>query len=347
MADAVSVANQSGGSPDSDTLSVRRHRLLAWLAAERGALDWSLLDLDARTLTEFPVFETSNWSVKDLLAHVAAWDRWQHQTMAALLTGDQPDFAAAADWDVFNAAAVAAWRDRTLAEVISEMRAARSAWVEWIRQVPLHRFFQTREVDGWDWTFPGCLQVQWEHDAEHAAQLATWRAEQTLMETGPKAVLVTALHAARDELLTAVNLVPAEERSSRPVCGEWTSKDVVGHQADWEQLGVVGLRDMAAGRPPDIASIPDVDAWNARHVAARRDQTWQNCWSDLRETREDLLRVIERTPQDTLDRSYLFPWGPESTAYRWVRVFAKHDREHALDLRRAMEVGEPPGAAGA
>lgn len=123
-------------------------------------------------------------------------------------------------------------------------------------------------------------------------------------------------------------------------------KDVVGHQADWEQVGVVGLRDMAAGRTPDIAPIPDVDAWNARHAAVRRDQTWRACWSDFRETREELLRVVEGTSQETLDRAHPFPWGPESTAYRWVRVFAKHDREHALDLREAMGVGQPPETAG-
>ncbi len=341
-----STSNREASCEDADVLVLRRRRLLARLAAERGALVWQLLDLEMQTLTESRVFEVGDWSVKDLLAHVAAWDRWQHQAMAALFAGNQPDFAAAADWDVFNAAAVGASRDRTLAEVLTEMRAARSTWSEWIREVPLKRFFEPREVEGWDWTFPGCLQVQWEHDAEHAAQLAAWREEQPHTDAGPKVVLLFALDAAREEFLTASDLVPAEERSSRPVCGEWTLKDLVGHQADWERVGVIGLRHMAAGRPPDMASIPDIDAWNAERAAARSDQSWQACWSDLHETREELLAVLERTPQETLDRAYPFPWGPESTAYRWVRVFAKHDREYALDLRKAMGTGEPPRTPG-
>ncbi len=344
----LNVPSQDNTSTqDSTALSLSRRRLLARLAAERAELLWQILGLDERTLTQPPVFETGDWTVKDLLAHVAAWDRWQHGTMAALLAGEQPDFAAAEDWDTFNAAAVQAWRGQTLVEVVTELRSARDSWVAWLQDVPLPSFFQTRKVEDWDWTFPGCLAVQWEHDAEHAAQLARWRrtraaedaapaeAGTTPTGTGPKVVLAAALHAARQEFLTSTALVPAAQRATRPVCGEWTLKDVVGHVADWEQVGVAGLRDIAGDRPPDGPTIPDIDAWNEERAATRRDQDWKTCWSDLHETRQGFLEILEElTPRD-LQQTCRFPWGPAGTAYEWVHVFASHDREHAQGLRRA------------
>jgi hypothetical protein len=327
-------SNLASSAEGSASLQARRRRLVARLAAERGELLWQLLGLDDGSLTRPPIFADSDWTVKDLLAHVAAWDRWEHRAMAALVAGEAPDFAVVEDTDAFNARAVDAWRDRTLAEVLTELYGARAAWVAWLRDVPLEEFFRPRELQGWDWAFPNCLEIQWQHDAEHAAQLAAWREEKAAAsETGPKAVLIAALNAARDELLTSIALVRPSQRTSHAVCGHWTLKDLVGHVADWEQVGVEGLRDMAAGRPPDIAFIPDIDAWNRKHAAAREDQAWETCWEDLRKTREQLLDVLGEMGQAKLEKSYIFPWGPRGTAYEWVRVFAAHDREHAQGLR--------------
>jgi hypothetical protein len=315
----------------------RRRWLLAGLAAERAELLWQVLDVDERALSELPVLEQDDWTVKDLLAHISAWDRWEHRTMAVMLAGEQPDFIAVEDIDAFNAAAVAKWRDRSLSEVLAELRDARATWLAWLRQVPPEAFFQPRWFQDWDWRFPNCLEVQWQHDAEHAKQIAAWR-HQNAPEgsSGPKAALSAALDAARQELLAAAALVPPEDRMSRCVCGEWTLKDVVGHLADWEWVGVEGLRDMAAGRTPQCEQVADIESWNQAHVEARRDQLWEEIWADLQGAREGLAGVLDEMSEEALARSHRFPWGPQGTAYLWVRVFISHDREHAKDLRVAM-----------
>jgi uncharacterized damage-inducible protein DinB/predicted RNase H-like HicB family nuclease len=156
-----------------EVLAARRDRLLAHLAAEREALLRPLAGLEEVRLTEEPVL--GDWSVKDVLVHVAAWDRWQDQAMRSLLAGGVPDFAESEDVDVFNARAVAQWRDRSLAEVMAELRAARSTWVAWLHGLSEEAFFRPRSVESWDWSFPTCLADQWQHDAEHAQQLAAWR----------------------------------------------------------------------------------------------------------------------------------------------------------------------------
>jgi hypothetical protein len=275
-----------------------------------------------------------------MLAHVAAWDRWELREMKCRASGEVPDLTAVRDVDAFNAAVVAAWRDRTLAEVLAELQEARVTWVAWLRVLPDEEFFRQCLLEGEDWSFVGCVEVQWRHDAEHAAQIAAWREAEGLKgEAGPKTVLLAALAAAREELLAAVALVPPDERTSRPVCGEWTLKDVLGHMADWEWLGVEGLRQMAAGQPLQVGDVQDVDAWNWVHVEARRSQPWEAVWIDFHAARQGFLEVLEGMSQAHLERSFPSPWGSDITPYHWICIYLAHDREHAEGLRRTVDEG--------
>jgi len=315
----------------TEDLAARRRALLARLAIERAGLLEQLLGLDDETLTE--ALAVGDWTVKDVLAHIAAWDRWQHQAMGALVDGEAPDLSAGEDYHAANDAFVSLWQDRCLAEVLAELQSAREDWVVWMASLPEDEFFQRRSYGGEDWSFyGGQIQVMWQHDAEHAEQIAVWSvAGERKGTTGPKSVLRAALAAARQELL-ACALIPAAERDSRPVCGVWTLKDVLGHIADWERVGVQGLRDMAGGTTPQVEFIADIEAWNQVHAGVRRDQPWEKAWGDLHAIRRDFLEVLGGMSQTELDRSYRFPWGPEGTACQWVTVFVGHDREHAQDL---------------
>lgn len=320
-----------------EVLAARRRYLLARLATERANLLGQLLDLNERALTEEPILD--DWTIKDMLAHIAAWDRWEERTMRCMVAGEEPDFSALQDLDATNAAFVAEWRDRSLADVLAELQAARTDWVAWLESLPVEEFFRRRSYGGWDWSFfitP--LRIQWQHDAQHAAQIAAWREARGVKgEVGHKEVLLATLAAARDELLACAALIPADERATRPVCGEWTLKDVLGHVADWERVCVEGLRQVAAGRAPQIEHVEDVEAWNRDHVEARRNQPWEEVWADLHATRAALLEVLEEMSQADLAQSFPSPWEPESTSYDWVRAFLAHDREHARDLRGAGE----------
>ncbi|HIE37753.1 MAG TPA: DUF664 domain-containing protein [Anaerolineae bacterium] len=320
-----------------EILDRRRRHLLSRVAAERASLLWQLMGLDERTLTETVVLDS--WTVRDILAHIAAWDRWEYQTMRRMAEGEPPDFTAVQDIDRFNADVVATWRERSLSEVLTELKDARAAWVAWLEALPVEVFFRSRPFGECDWSFPSCVEVQWKHDAEHTDQIAAWREAQRLKgepwntQTGSKRVLLAALAAAREELLTAAALVPPEERTSRRVCGEWTLKDVLGHVADWEWLGVEGLRHMAAGQPPRVEHVEDVDAWNQAHAEARREQPWDDVWADFHAARQALLTVLEGVDQADMGRLFPAPWAESCTPYAWVFIYIAHDREHAGDLR--------------
>jgi hypothetical protein len=101
-------------------------------------------------------------------------------------------------------------------------------------------------------------------------------------------------------------------------------------------LDLKGLRHMAAGQPPQVEHVTDLDAWNAAHVAARRDQTWGEVWSDLHAARHQLLEILGSMSDADLARSYPFPWGVEGTAYEWARIILVHSRDHARELRESL-----------
>jgi len=151
----------------------------------------------------------------------------------------------------------------------------------------------------------------------------------------PKDVLRLALDSARQELLGAAALIPAEEWSTRAVCGAWTVKDLFGHIADWERIGVEGLRLMAAGRAPSVEQIEDIEVWNQAHARARDKQSWEVVWADLNTIRRDLLDILAGMTTPLLHQPFPFPWGGEGSACDWVSVFERHDREHAADLQAA------------
>jgi uncharacterized damage-inducible protein DinB/predicted RNase H-like HicB family nuclease len=153
-------------------LAANRRHLLARLAAERARLLGHLAGLDDALLTGERIL--GEWTIKDVLAHIAAWDRWQHGAMQSLLAGGLPDLARVEDVSAYNAVAIAEWRSRTVAEVMAELQSARDRWVAWLEELAEEAFFQPRSIEGYDWSFPRCVAIQWRHDAEHAQQIAVW-----------------------------------------------------------------------------------------------------------------------------------------------------------------------------
>jgi|GEM_PF-250095 len=326
-------------------LAARRKHLLAHLAAARGALLEPLLNLDARDLVETPVY--SGWTAKDALAHIAAWDRWVRREIGRLVAGEEPDSSAVRDINAYNARNVAAWKDRSLDEVVAELRAARSEWVSWMRGLSEEDFFRPRPMGKGDWWVPTWIEVFREHDLEeHAHQLVEWKKQRSESAVGPRAILAAALEARREELLAAAELVPPEALAARPVCGVWTLQDVLGHVADWESWALGGLRDMAAGRKPDLALVTDEEAWNQEHAAARRGQTWDQVWADFDATRRELVAILNGMSQEELGRVFPGVWSKETTPYAWFLVAYAHDREHAQDVRVAMDALTGPAEPG-
>ncbi len=69
-----------------------------------------------------PVYRV--WTAKDLLGHIAAWDRWLSGAIDALVAGKRPRFGRTS---VFNKHAVDATRSLSYDEVLRDVREAHTA----------------------------------------------------------------------------------------------------------------------------------------------------------------------------------------------------------------------------
>jgi hypothetical protein len=105
--------------------------------------------------------------------------------------------------------------------------------------------------------------------------------------------------------------------------------------ADWERIGVEGLRLVAGGQAPTVEHIADIEAWNQTYAQARQNQPCEVVWTDLQTARREFLQSLASLDAPELARSFPFPWGGVGTAYDWVSVFVRHDQEPATNLQTA------------
>ncbi|MEA3334706.1 MAG: DinB family protein [Chloroflexota bacterium] len=306
---------------------------LAQLQAERADLLAQLVHLDEFTLCEELV--THQQTIKELLGHVAFWDRWVLETVRAIQAGQDPDLSLLQDVAAVNPKVAAASRAMSLNAVLADLTEARASLMAWLSVLPDDAFFATRMAGDQDISFPGLIRFQWQHDAEHAGHIAAWReTAQPPRQPGPKVVLVAALQAARQGLLTTASLLPVDLRTTYPVTDQWTLKDLLGHVADWEWWVVDAVSQIAAGEPPKVEAFTSIQAWNDTHAALRVDHTWERAYGDLKKGRMALDSVLETMSQDQLEQRFPASWTErEIPAYLWLSVvLLDHDLEHTHDL---------------
>lgn len=117
------------------------------------------------------------WSVKDVLAHLSAWERRMLTWTASLLRGHSPDAPEPQDVERINAEIQAEVRDKSLAEVLEEFREsyrAVLALVEGLTEAQL----QTEYRDAWPrgplWL--GVAANTSDHYQQHRQDIEQWLA---------------------------------------------------------------------------------------------------------------------------------------------------------------------------
>ncbi len=142
--------------------------------------------------------------------------------------------------------------------------------------------------------------------------------------------LRTELQAARAGLLATLDGVTPEEFMRAPA-GEvtedearWPIRDVLWHVGlveDW-------LR-RASGQGVEGRAV---QGYHARECPAlAQDVAYLVEWLD--QCRRPLLALMNRIPEDALDREFTLPEGEVRTARRLITHIARHDREHAVQIR--------------
>jgi hypothetical protein len=210
---------------------------------------------------------------------------------------------------------------------------------------------RTRLGPGWRVTPLQWARYRYRHDADHGAELARRRRElppnHPSLRSIHRALLRPILGLSRREFLSLAALIPRDERETRLVVGEWTLKQVIGHLSDYERLGVLALRAVAAGGEPDYpGTIPTGDAFNAERGAVWTAQPWDEAWAHYAATRRALLLAADGLPDAALAKPFTAPWLKATSACGYLLDMAQHEREHADDLRRSLDLPALPRRLG-
>jgi len=121
------------------------------------------------------------WSVKDILAHTAAWLREGARALEGLAAGQPatPGGLSSSDVDARNARFVEQWREALVHEVETELHLAKETFVQAMRALPEECFAEGESArhivfeDGID------------HFKEHAAQVYGWKVRKKVGQPVP------------------------------------------------------------------------------------------------------------------------------------------------------------------
>ena len=119
-----------------------------------------------------------DWSVAQILSHIAAWDRATLDSFQKMLEDVRAEFLDLDEDGIedFNARTHEASKDATPDEAVSEMLAAREDLLVFLRSVDNKTLFAPAPGDEHaDVSMGACITVLVNHDEEHADMIEAWR----------------------------------------------------------------------------------------------------------------------------------------------------------------------------
>lgn len=158
---------------DAESEGMTKTRLLALIREERGLLEMTLARLTHAQM--FLPGVDGQWSVKDVLAHISAWERMMIKWTGSHLRGEKPDVPLPWDVDHINEGIYTQVKDKSLADVFEEFRS--SYWealslVESLTEVQLQKVHDDTWPMGPLWT--GIAGNMNEHYKDHRQDIQKW-----------------------------------------------------------------------------------------------------------------------------------------------------------------------------
>jgi hypothetical protein len=333
------------------SISDERATWLDPLHRERAALLCALLGLTEEELSQ-PVL-TGERSVKDVLAHIAAWEGRVVDQLPLFVASDEPPFPPI-DVDAFNARTVAERVDVPITEIVDEVMQARSQMVDGLMEASDEQLAKRRilpdgsQISVRRWS----AECYTHHDRTHCLEIEEWRGRFELdAETvGEVTLAAAALEATLREFLAAARLAYQAVGKSLVTPEGWGLADFVGHVGDWDELTLEPLRQVAGGADAVVYSARPVDEHEDRVNDFLRKQRGPRTWDELvvrlEESRAEIVRLLRDLSDEAAARRILCPWPEEGSVYYMVTDLARHDREHSEHLRRVRAEAFNPGTDG-
>jgi uncharacterized protein (TIGR03083 family) len=153
--------------------SMTKSELLGQIREERRQLEELLATLSPEQMLRPGT--CGEWSIRDVLAHISAWERRMLAWTGSHLRGEPPDVPLPWDVERMNAEAHALGRDRPLADVLEEFRRSYReslALAESLNEAQLQTVYAETWPMGALWTGVAA-NMNW-HYKEHRADIEKW-----------------------------------------------------------------------------------------------------------------------------------------------------------------------------
>jgi hypothetical protein len=129
---------------------------------------------------------------------------------------------------------------------------------------------------------------------------------------------------------------------TRPgVIGEWSVKDILAHLAEWEEMCIGWVKASRDGITPAVPAPgfrwTDLDALNRRIYNKHCSRPLNEVLAIFRQVHEQFERLLGGMSDEELSMHGYFPWMGSSSFYRWVGVYAAHDKWAKTGIRKWMK----------
>jgi uncharacterized protein (TIGR03083 family) len=142
------------------------------------------------------------------------------------------------------------------------------------------------------------------------------------------------LDSALAALKTTVAGVPADRWGRETANPGWTASMVLAHLISAESGNLSIARRILAGEGNPVEGF-DLNRWNARQLEKMGPKEPDQSLRELEGVRQESLALYESLSEADLDRAGFRTTGEPTTVGGVFRQIARHQREHAEDIRNA------------
>jgi len=310
--------------------------VISYIKYGRVALLESIEALSQREMTQIPVYDT--WTIKDILAHIIGWDQRVIKILP-LIVQDMAGQVPGVDVESHNRQSVAAWKDRSLAEVMAALEVAHLQIIDILSGIDFTEIDRRHDRNDRVITIRSyVIEVMVEHERHHAAEIELWRKALELA-IDPAAVRRT-LEQSRANFMDLLSRLNQADGMDKTAIGTWSLSDLAGHVADWEQRIVDAayhIYDPARPQVPPLSNSSEEADWNEIMAAKRAGKSWQENYEDLQHAQQAMDHLLNALKPGDWKLRGPYPWpDDQGTLAELIVQAAEHYEDHLPDLKNLV-----------
>jgi hypothetical protein len=151
--------------------------------------------------------------------------------------------------------------------------------------------------------------------------------------------ILDAIKREHEKFLEAIADIPDDVATTQHVIDWWTLKDVLGHISTWYLVARQFIREYVRGDVPVPLGIgqsdAEIDAYNKRAAAMRRDYSLARVRAELDAAYRDLIAATEALSDAGVSKQLSTPWGDGDNLEKLIAVNSYgHLPEHVEQIQQ-------------